>query len=177
RMAIWGGPIVATARLAGYRVLRNTYRPLQSRTLVDFWNRYYFYYKELLVEMFFFPTFVRCFKTRKRLRLFFATIMGATVGNFIYHFVDQISLTQQYGFSKQLEYFQGQVVYYVVLGVGIGLSQMRIHRERIRRGWLRRQLLPSINVVGFYCVLQIFTVGSFTLMDRVSFFCHIFGVY
>lgn len=174
---IWGGPIVASARLAGYRLLRNTCRPLASTTLVDFWNRYYFYYKELLVEMFFFPTFVRCFKTFKRLRLFFATIMAATVGNFIFHFVRDISLTQHYGFTNQLEYFQGQAVYYVVLGVGIGLSQMRIHRERTRRGWLRRQVLPSINVLGFYCFLQIFTVGSFTLMDRFSFLCRLFGIY
>src|SRR5579864_6711728 len=86
-MAIFGGPIVAVARLAGYRLLRNTYRPLSATTLVEFWNRYYFYYKELLVEVFFFPTFFRCFQTHKRLRIFFATFMAATVGNFIFHFM------------------------------------------------------------------------------------------
>jgi hypothetical protein len=176
-MAIWGGPIVASARLAGYRLLRNTCRPLGSTTLVDFWNRYYFYYKELLVEMFFFPTFVRCFKTRKRLRLFFATFMAATVGNFIFHFIGDIDLTRKFGFIKQLENFQGLAFYCVVLGVGIGLSQMRIHRERIHHGWIRRQLIPSINVLGFYCFLQIFALGSFSLMDRFSFLCYIFGVY
>jgi hypothetical protein len=178
-IAIWGGPIVASARLAGYRLLRNTYRPLGSTTLVDFWNRYYFYYKELLVEMFFFPTFVRCFKTHTRLRLFFATIMAATVGNFIYHFVRDIGYyTRNFGFMKQLEVFQSLAFYCVVLGVGIGLSQMRIHRERIHHGWIRRQLIPSINVMGFYCILSVFAVGGqFSLMDRFSFLGHIFGVH
>jgi hypothetical protein len=177
-IAIWSGPIVASARLAGYRLLRNTYRPLSSTTLVDFWNRYYFYYKELLVEMFFIPTFVRCFKTHKRLRLFFATIMAATVGNFIFHFVRDIGFyTRNFGFIKQLESYQGAAFYCVVLGVGIGLSQMRIHRKRIHRGWMRRQLIPSINVLGFYCILQIFAVGTFSLMNRFSFLCHIFGVH
>jgi hypothetical protein len=39
-MAVMGHIIIATARLAGFRLLRNTYRPLSSRTIAEFWNRY-----------------------------------------------------------------------------------------------------------------------------------------
>jgi D-alanyl-lipoteichoic acid acyltransferase DltB (MBOAT superfamily) len=52
QMSVWGHQIVACARMAGFRALRNTYRPLESRTLAEFWNRVYFYFKELLVDMF-----------------------------------------------------------------------------------------------------------------------------
>ena len=51
-LAIWGHTIVAVARLAGFRLPRNTWRPLQSRSLAEFWNRYYYYFKELMVEFF-----------------------------------------------------------------------------------------------------------------------------
>ena len=180
-LAIWGGSIVASARLAGYRLLRNTYRPLTSTTLVDFWNRYYYYYKELLVAMFFFPTFFRCFKTHKRLRLFFATIMAATVGNFIYHFMRDIrsTYTPSVGFAQQFLGFQTFAFYCVVLGVGLGLSQMRIHLKKTHQGWVRRQLVPSISVLGFYCILQIFAVtySQYSLMDHFSFLFHIFGMH
>ena len=56
-IAVWGHPVVATARLAGFRLLRNTYRPLSSRTIAEFWNRYYYYFKEALVKVYFFPTY------------------------------------------------------------------------------------------------------------------------
>ncbi len=58
KLAIWGHKVIAVARLAGFRLPRNTWRPLESRTLAEFWNRYYYYFKELLVEFFFFPTFL-----------------------------------------------------------------------------------------------------------------------
>jgi hypothetical protein len=52
-MSAWGGLIIASARMAGFRLLRNTYKPLEATTIAEFWNRYYFYYKELLVDHFF----------------------------------------------------------------------------------------------------------------------------
>ncbi len=67
-LSIWGHIIIATCRMAGFKALRNTWSPLQSRTIAEFWNRYYYYFKELLVEFFFYPTFLRFFKTRPRLR-------------------------------------------------------------------------------------------------------------
>ncbi len=79
-MTVWGGAIIASARLAGFRLLRNTYRPLESTTLAEFWNRYYFFYKELLVDHFFYPVFLRCFRANRKLRTFFATFMAACVG-------------------------------------------------------------------------------------------------
>ena len=147
-LTIRGGCFVAVARFAGYRLLRNTYRPLSSTTVAEFWNRYYFYYKELLVEMFFFPTFFRCFKTHRRLRVFFATIMAATVGNFIFHFIDGIKYSADLGFAQQLLGFQSLAFYCLALGVGIGISQMRIRRNKRYQSWVRRRLAPSVGVLN-----------------------------
>jgi hypothetical protein len=177
-MAIFGGPIVAVARLAGYRLLRNTYRPLSATTLVEFWNRYYFYYKELLVEFFFFPTFFRCFQRHKRLRIFFATFMAASVGNFIFHFMRDIYIAAQFGLIHQLLGFQTFAFYCLVLGSGIGLSQMRIHRQKARKSRLGRQLASTVSVLGFYCMLSIFsnTFSAYSLANHFSFLFHVFGV-
>ncbi len=68
-MTIFGNIIIACARMAGFNLLRNTYRPLESRTVAEFWNRYY-YFMELLVEFFFLPAFTRYFKQHRRLRVF-----------------------------------------------------------------------------------------------------------
>jgi hypothetical protein len=177
-MAIWSGPIVAAGRLAGYRLLRNTYRPLSSRTLVDFWNRYYFYFKELLVDLFFYPIFLRFFKKHRRLRLFFATFMAAAVGNFIFHFIRDHQSVAEIGLGKTIVGFQSYAFYCAVLSLGIGLSQLRARRGHSRRGWVRGQLLPSAGVMLFYCLMEVFMVTDppHSLRVRCSFLLHLFGV-
>src|SRR5205085_6867278 len=85
-MAVYGHYIIGYCRVAGFNALRNTYRPLEATTIADFWNRYYYYFKELLADFFFFPTYMRYFKTYPRLRVFAATFAAATVGNWLYHF-------------------------------------------------------------------------------------------
>ncbi len=69
-LSVWGNQIVACCRMGGFRALRNTHRPLESRTIAEFWNWYYFYLKELLVEFFFYPTYTRYLRGYKRARLF-----------------------------------------------------------------------------------------------------------
>jgi hypothetical protein len=41
--------IIAIIRMCGFYALRNTYRPLASKNIAEFWNRYLYYFKELLV--------------------------------------------------------------------------------------------------------------------------------
>ena len=55
--SVWGHTIIACCRMAGYNALRNTYRPLQSASIAEFWNRFYYYFKELLVDNFFLSCF------------------------------------------------------------------------------------------------------------------------
>ncbi|MBW7965968.1 hypothetical protein [Bradyrhizobium sp. BR 10261] len=178
-MTVFGGVIVATARLAGFRLLRNTYRPLQSATLAEFWNRYYFYYKELLVDHFFYPTFVRCFRGHRRLRMFFATFTAACVGNLLFHFIRDIHFVGEMGLWRAVVGEQSHAFYTFVLAVSVGLSQMRRVPQPAPKGWLRGRLLPCLWVSGFFCVIHIFDAPldrEHSLWQRAEFLFYLLGV-
>ena len=80
-----GARFIAGCRMAGFNALRNSYRPLSSRTIAEFFNRFYYYFKELLVDFFFYPAFLRYWKGHKRLRMIFATFAAVFFGNSFYH--------------------------------------------------------------------------------------------
>jgi hypothetical protein len=177
-VAIFGDVFVAGARIAGYPILRNSYRPLSSKTFADFWNRYYYYFKELLVEVFFFPTFLRYFKGNMRLRLFAATFMAAGVGNWIFHMMKELKSVPQMGLLNTVVASQNYVFYCIVLSIGIGLSQMKRPSTSSRRhGWLRGEALPSLRVIVVYCLLEVFMYpySPYSLKAHFSFLFHCFG--
>jgi D-alanyl-lipoteichoic acid acyltransferase DltB (MBOAT superfamily) len=126
-LTITGHVLVAIARFAGFRLLRNTFRPLSARTIAEFWNRYFYYFKELLANVYFYPTYVRCFKQHPRLRVAFATFMAAGVGNFLYHFMVNFANFDlaQLGFLEALKRAQTYAFYCLLLVVGIVVSQLR----------------------------------------------------
>src|ERR1039458_6874721 len=96
-ISIMGHFIIGICRMAGFNALRNTYRPLASTTIAEFYNRVYYYFKELLVDFFFYPAYFRYFKDRPRLRLFFATLAAAGFGNLLYHILASIGAVSQIG--------------------------------------------------------------------------------
>lgn len=178
-MAVWGGAIIACARMAGFRLLRNTYRPLQSTTLAEFWNRYYFYYKELLVDHFFYPVFLRYFRGNRRLRVFFATFMAACVGNLLFHFIRDIRFVAELGWWKALSGEASHAFYTLLLAIGVGVSQMRTQsRERSKR-WPLGRVLPCLWVALFFCVLHVFDAPLdrvHSIWQRAEFLSYLMGI-
>jgi len=177
-LAIWGHQAVAIARLAGFRLPRNTWRPLESRTLAEFWNRYYFYFKELLVEFFFVPTFLRAFKSHPRLRMFFATFMAAGLGNAVYHFVRDIDVIATHGLQAALQSYMSYLFYCVVLATGIGLSQARATAGRPRPAGAWGAVRGFATVWSFVVCLHVFGNENreFPLGQRLRFMASLFGV-
>ena len=178
-IAAWGNVIIATARLAGFRLLRNTCRPLSSRTIAEFWNRFDYYFKELLVNVYFYPTYLRFFKRHPRLRTAFATFMAAGVGNLLFHFMQENHRIPRDGLLETLLHMQTYAFYCAVLVCGIVISQLRNKRPDPDAGWLRRQFLPSLKVATFYCFLSFFD-GSDTsveLSTHFAFLLHVLGVH
>jgi hypothetical protein len=175
-MAIWGNTIIACARMAGFQLLRNTYKPLRSLTIADFWNRFYFYFKELLVECFFYPTFLTCFKRHKRLRIAFATFMAASVGNVIFHFMRDIEWVLNVGLWDALAGMQTYVMYSVLLAAGIIISQLGKDQSatRPRSGYV---WLSSVRVMVFFCFIHIFDdmQRQRPLVTVFAFLLHLFG--
>ena len=176
-ISVLGHGIIACCRMAGFAALRNTYRPLESRTIAEFWNRYYFYFKELLVDVFFYPTFMRYFKGRPKIRLFAATLAAASFGNAYYHFFNEPEPIAKLGFWKAIVAYQPYMFYCLVLGVAIGISQLR-KRRPIPTGWVRGRLVPSLTVALFYCLLRIFsdTSRTYPIHEHFRFLAHLFNL-
>lgn len=184
RWAISGHFAVGIIRLFGFRAFRNTYRPLLATTLVDFWNRFYFYFKELLVEFFFFPTYLKAFKSRPRLRIFAATMAAAGAGNLYFHVMRDIRhLVFLMPPAEAASAAATRAFYSLLLGLGIFVSMLR---ERERRGkpspphgrWpALRRLRAIAGVWLFFSLLHIWGVAplEFGFERRARFFCSLFG--
>ena len=177
-IAMWAHLFIGIARMAGYRLPRGSWRPLESRTLMDYFNRFHFYFKEMLVDYFFLPTFFKVFKKHPRLRMFFATFMAAGVGNALWHFLRDIDVIYTAGLLGALEGFTSYLFYCVILATGVGLSQVRADRGvRPPTGFAGR-MLAFLFVWSFVALLRVFSDESrnHTLMDRLSFMGSLFGV-
>ncbi|MEM7518561.1 MAG: hypothetical protein AAF368_16770, partial [Planctomycetota bacterium] len=168
RIAAWGHVMIAGARIVGYRALRNTWRPLQARSIADFWNRYFYYFKELLVDVFFYPTFLRWFKGRPKMRLFFATVIAAGLGNFLYHFLKEFELIAEHGLAGALLRYRAYALYGLVLGAAIGVSQLR--DRRAKRHWS-----TPLFVWVFYALVMV-TRPTRPLSEHLTFFSALLGL-
>ncbi len=178
-IALWAALFIGIARLAGYRLPRGSWRPLQSRTLMDYFNRFHYYFKELLLDLFFMPTFFTVFRRHPRLRMFFATFMAAGVGNAIWHFFYDIRLVATMGLANALETYTSYAFYCVVLATGIGLSQVRANRGIRPPSTPLGRAYSFLFVWSFVVGLHVFGDGSrnHTLNERGRFLASLFGVY
>jgi hypothetical protein len=182
-LAIFGHFIIGTLRLFGFNVFRNTYRPLLSETLIDFWNRFYYYFKELLAEFFFFPTYFSCFKRHPRLRVFAATVAAAGVGNVYYHVLVYLPTLAEAGASGALALMSSRVLYSSVLSVGIFVSLVRQQQRRGRAlpasaSGPTARIRRIAGVWLFYAIIQIWNVDPIhlTFAERTRFFTALFGL-
>ncbi len=177
-IAVWGHYIVAVVRMAGYRIPRNTVNPLGARTLAEFWNRYFYYFKEMLVDLFFYPAFRRYFKGNTKLRIAFATFCAAGLGNFLYHFMRETHVFADGALLEKLWIFQSAVFYSLALATGLIVSQWRGRKVGPEDGFLAYHVWSRLNVIAFFCFLKIFDdiSGEGTLTERAAFLFGLFGV-
>jgi hypothetical protein len=155
-LTVTGHLVVSTCRICGFKILRNTYKPLQSTTVAEFWNRYNFYFKELLAEFFFYPTYFRFFKTMPRFRIFFATLSSATFGNILFHFLLITPIIMGNGFMEGCRGFIQFILYACILGISIGASQLRNQFYKKKSSKLMNYLISPVLVLSFYSILGLF---------------------
>jgi hypothetical protein len=158
RNAIWGNTIVAGCRLAGFHLLRNTYRPFEARTIADFWNRYYYYFKELIADFFFFPVYLRFFKRHPRVRILFATWVSVGLGVPLFHFIRDIHVVRELGLGQAVLGYHVYLCYATMLSVGIGISQIRKLKNPRKAPaiGIASRVIPFTGVVLFFCFLHVF---------------------
>ena len=177
-ISVWGHLIVASVRMLGYRIPRNTFNPLASRTIAEFWNRYFFYFKEMLVDFFFYPAFVRFFRANIKLRIAFATLCAAGLGNFLFHFMRETHVFATKHWLEALAGFQSAAVYSALLAAGLIISQWRGRKPLPEHGFFAYQVRPRLAVIGFFCLLKIFDdlSGEGSLGERFSFALSLIGI-
>lgn len=179
RHAAEGHVIIGTLRLFGFNVFRNTYKPLLAESVVAFWNRYYYYFKELMSEFFFLPTFARRLKKWNRLRLFAAVLAAAFVGNVYYHLLLREDLLMAGDAVGLWHVFGARIFYCFLLALGIFVSMVR---EQTRAASLSvdgpaRRWLRIFGVWTFFAVICIWNVrGGGDFSERTHFFASLFGL-
>jgi hypothetical protein len=182
-LAIWGHIIVGCLRLLGYNVFRNTYKPLLAESIVEFWNRFYYYFKELLVEFFFYPTFFRCTWAAPRLRMFLAVFAAAFVGNLYYHMLPLLTdLPRLYngGLIGLWDNWAPRFIYTFLLALGVWISMLRqqgVRKKSGRPGGFLR-LRAIIGVWTFYGLIHIWNIKprDISVEQRFNFLLSLFGV-
>jgi hypothetical protein len=171
-----GHIIIGMLRLFGFNVFRNTYKPLLSETVVEFWNRYYYYFKELMVQFFFFPTFTRYFKKQPKLRLFAAVFMAAFVGNVYYHLLGLDAALVTRDFAGIWTTMQSRLFYCFLLALGIYVSMLR-EQKRPKGPRSRWRRAGAIFVVWtFFAMIHIWSQDPIAFVPRMKFFFRLFGV-
>lgn len=177
-ISVWGHFLVAAVRMLGFRISRNTRNPLASRSIAEFWNRYFFYFKEMLVDFFFYPAFVRFFKKSPKLRIAFATLCAAGLGNFLFHFLRETHVFRDRSLLEGLAVFQSQAFYALVLAAGLIVSQLRGRKAKPEDGFFAYHVAPRVTVIGFFCFLKIFDdlSGEGTLRERIFFVLSLTGM-
>jgi len=176
--AIMGHIIIACVRMSGYSALRSTYKPFAAKTLADFWNRFFYYFKEFLVEFFFYPVYLRYFKKWPRFRIFFATLCAAGFGNVLFHFLFSPKTIYELGLWQAIASFQVYIFFGLLFGTAIGISQLRNHRFRGEFPWYRKWITGPVCVFGFFAFVLIFdsTNENLTLIDHFVFVLSLFGL-
>jgi hypothetical protein len=159
-MMAWGHGIVATCRMAGFHAAPNTDRPLLSTSVVEFYNRFYFYFKELLAAFFFYPTYLTWFRSRPKLRLFAASFAAAGFGNFLFHFYRDAHFILEHGYAGALADYHVYACYTLVLGTAVGVSALREQERRRRPPRGLRRVTANAGVLVFYVLLNVLDVPT-----------------
>ena len=173
---------VGVLRLWGFNVFRNTYKPLLAESIVDFWNRYYYYFKEVLVEFFFFPTYLRYFRTWPRVRMLVAIFAAAFVGNMYYHLLQAKSALVAGELARLWQSLGPRLVYCFLLTVGIYISMLRQQSQRGKVADANpttakiRRVIKIAGVWTFFALINFWNVRSgITLPERIQVFLSFFG--
>jgi hypothetical protein len=179
-MAIYGHIIIGCLRLLGFNVFRNTYKPLLSESIVDFWHRYNHYFKELLVEFFFYPVFLRARRLGPNIRMLLAVFAAAFAGNMYFHILLEPQLVTELDLDELWLKWGPRFTYCYFLALGIWLSMLRQKTRRSsqgERGWFVR-LRAIAGVWTFYSMIRIWNIRTPEVdsSERWQFFLSLFGL-
>lgn len=156
---IYGGVThfrVGAWRVMGYAVDTQYDRPWLATNLANLWGRFAFHFREFLVRVFYYPVFLKFFRKRALLRIFAATMVATVLGNWIWGHVPPRTITRLTW--EDLMVILSTWPYFVLLGLGISLTQIYLaRRPRTRRPWTWDRWF-CVDLVCCYLTLQYFAL-------------------
>lgn len=156
---IYGGVThfrVGAWRVMGYAVETQYDRPWLATNLANLWGRFAYHFREFLVRVFYYPVFLTRLRRRPLLRIFAATMVATVIGNLVWGHVPPRTLGKPTWAA--LTTALSTWPYFVLLGLGISLTQLWLaRRPRTRRPWTRDRWLV-LDVVCAYLTLQYFAL-------------------
>ncbi|MDP2603668.1 MAG: hypothetical protein Q8S00_13900 [Deltaproteobacteria bacterium] len=174
---------IGVLRLFGFNVFRNTYKPLLAESVLEFWSRYYYYFKELMVEFFFLPTYLRRFRERPVLRIVVAVFAAAFFGNMYYHLLQAKRPLIDGDVGKLWWILGARLIYCLMLAAGVAVSMLRQQRKRGRgaaSGVPKGGVLRLGRIAGvwtFFAIINYWNVtAGVTISERTRSFLSIFGM-
>ncbi len=182
QLAIWSHVAIALLRLAGFNVFRNTYRPLLAESIVDFWARLSYYFKEICVDFFFYPVFLRSSWARPELRLFLAIFSAAFIGNLYWHVLYGAVWLITWDVETLSDFFVPRLLYTTALAAGVWISMLRQqHSRQLRSGRsLPGRFRRIAGVWLFYSLLHIWNIdlpgAGNRIASRFTFMRSLFGL-
>jgi hypothetical protein len=181
---LWGSVVhvkVGIWRLCGYDMDPYFDKPWRATNLVSFWSRFTFHYRAFLVRAFYYPFFFRFFKRRPNLRIVAAAIFAAGFANMVWGHLTERLFYRGLQWSHVL-HVGSTWPYYLLLGLGIGLTQVYLRRVKRRKPWTSFDRIPLdvLAVYGtlqFFALLDIFNHADFALAVRARVFLAALGVH
>ncbi len=172
-----GNLFIGAARMGGFQLLQQVYQPWAARSIADYWNRVSYYYKETVLQLFFYPCYLRYFKGWPRLRQAFAIFMAAGVGNILFHARMLVPDFLHQGALKTLQGMTTYFCYCLILCVGLYFSQFSTSQQRTPLGWKQR-VRTLLAIFLFYSILGVFDelYSVHGPWDRCKFLGYLWGL-
>lgn len=156
---IYGGVThfrVGAWRVMGYRVETQYDRPWLATNLANLWGRFAFHFREFLVRVFYYPVFLAVCRRRRMLRVFVATMIATVVGNLVWGHLPPAAIPRMRW--QTVTTLLSTWPYFVLLGLGIALTQLwLLRRPRTRTPWTRDRWFV-LDLVCAYLTLQYFAL-------------------
>jgi len=185
---LWGAVLhfkVGTWRVFAYDVDPQYNRPWLATNLATLWGRFAFHYREFLVRVLYYPVFFRCAKQPVVVRVSAAIMIATVLGNPFWGHAPAKLLYDGVTWPNFFQLILRAWPYYVLLGLGITLSQLYLmKRVRTRKPWTRDKRL-GLDILCCYLTFQYFSLihifirtrADSVLMDHVRLFLIGLGIH
>lgn len=173
----WGHVIVAVVWFFGYKIPLNTRAPLLARDPLDFFQRYNYYYKELLWQIFFFPVFAKLARLPLALRLYLTTWAAVGAANWLILWARYVRIILEEGVAASVQSMTQYMIYCTVL-VHMVFPFVYYSVKRppgpVQKRW--KHVLAAFATVLAYAILRIFDDDQFgDVRDNLAVFSRLFG--